>query len=170
MDLKTKITILFLSLGLQKFSHFGTLVEILGCSLLLSYLCNPPCSIFFFFILTISSMDQSSMEISKDGSQAFTKHNYLLEFFFIMLLFSCSIVSVSVISWTTACQASQSFTISQSLCKLMSIKLMMPPNHLILCHPLLFLPSIFLRVLSNESALYIRGPKYWSFSFSSSNE
>lgn len=94
MDLKTKITIPFLSLGLPKFSHFGTLVEILGCSSLLSYLCNPPCSaIFFFFILTISSM-----EISQDGSQASTKYTYLQEFFFIMLLFSCSVVSVPVIS------------------------------------------------------------------------
>jgi len=61
MDRKTKRTIPFLSLGLQKFSHFGTLVEILGCSLLLSYLCNPPCSIFFFFILTIPSMNISQV-------------------------------------------------------------------------------------------------------------
>ena len=70
--------------------------------------------------------------------------------------------------WTTACQASQSFTNSQSLLKLMSIKLMMPSNHLILCHPLLLLPSIFpsIRVFSTESALYVRWPKYWSFSFS----
>ena len=69
---------------------------------------------------------------------------------------------------TAARQASLSFTISQSLLKLMSIESVMPFNHLILCHPLLFLPSIFLsiRVFSNESALPIRWPKYWSFSLS----
>ena len=69
---------------------------------------------------------------------------------------------------TAARQASLSFTISQSLLRLMSIQSMMPSNHLILCHPLLFLPSIFpsIRVFSNESVLCIRWPKYWSFSFS----
>ena len=61
-----------------------------------------------------------------------------------------------------------SFTISQSLLKFMSIESMMPSNHLILCHPLLLLPSIFpgIRVFSNGSVLRIRWPKYWSFSFS----
>ena len=70
--------------------------------------------------------------------------------------------------WTTARQASLSITNSQSLLKLMSIKSVMPPNHLILCHPLLLLPSIFpsIRVFSNESALCIRWPNYWRFSFS----
>ena len=70
--------------------------------------------------------------------------------------------------WTTAFQASLSFSISLSLLKLMSIEPVMPSNHLILCHPLLLLPSIFpsIRVFSNESALRIRWPKYWSFSFS----
>ena len=70
--------------------------------------------------------------------------------------------------WTAACQASLSFTISWSLLKLMAIELVMPSNHLILCHPLLLPPSIFpsIRVFSNESALCIRWPKYWSFSFS----
>ena len=70
--------------------------------------------------------------------------------------------------WTEACQASLPFTISQSLLKLMSIELVMPSNHLILCCPLLLLPSIFpsIRVFSNESVLCIRWPKYWSFSFS----
>ena len=68
--------------------------------------------------------------------------------------------------------ASLSFIISQSLLKLMSIELMMSSNHLILCHPLLLLPSIFLsiRVFSNESTLCLRGPKYWSFSTCPSNE
>ena len=64
------------------------------------------------------------------------------------------------------------FTISQSLLKLMSIESMMPSNHLILCHPFLFLPSIIpsIRVFSSESALQIRWPKYWSFSISPANE
>ena len=68
---------------------------------------------------------------------------------------------------TAACQTSLSITNSQSLLKLTSIELVMPSSHLILCHPLLFLPSIFpsIRVFSNESALCIRWPKYWSFSF-----
>ena len=70
--------------------------------------------------------------------------------------------------WTAACQASLSFTISLSLLKLTCIKSVMPSNHLILCHSLLLLPSIFpsVRVFSNESALCIRWTKYWSFSFS----
>ena len=70
--------------------------------------------------------------------------------------------------WTAARQASRSITNSQSFLKLMSIKSVMPSNHLILCHPLLLLPSIFpsIRVFSNESVLCIRWPKYWSFSFS----
>ena len=76
--------------------------------------------------------------------------------------------------WTTACQASLSITNSQSLLKLMSIKSVMPSNHLILCHPLLLLPSIFssIRVFCNESVLHIRWPKYLSFGFiiSPSNE
>ena len=69
---------------------------------------------------------------------------------------------------TAACQASLSITNSQSLVKLMSIESVMPSNHLILCHPLLLLPSIFpsIRVFSNESVLHIRWPKYWSFSVS----
>ena len=76
------------------------------------------------------------------------------------------------ILWTVAHQASLSFTISQSLLKLMSIKLVMPSNHLILCCPLFPLPSIFPsnRVFSKELALCIRWPKYWSFNFSPSNE
>ena len=81
---------------------------------------------------------------------------------------SCSVMSDSVTLWTTGCQASLSVTNSWSLLKLMSIELVMPPNHLILCHPLLLLPSIFpsIRVFSNEFVLHIRWPKYWSFSFS----
>ena len=73
-----------------------------------------------------------------------------------------------VTPWTATCQASLSFTTSQNLLKLMSIESVMPSNYLILCHPLLLLPSIFpsIRVFSNELVLHIRWPKYWNFSFS----
>ena len=90
----------------------------------------------------------------------------------------CSVQSLSLVQrfvtpWTTACQASLSITNSQSLLKLMSIESVMPSNHLILCC-LLLLPSIFpsIRIFSNESALCIRWPKYWScrFSIRPSNE
>ena len=85
-----------------------------------------------------------------------------------LLLISGSVVSDSATPWTAAHQASLSFTISQSLLKLMSTELVMPSNHLILCHPPFLLPSIFpsIRVFSNESAVHIRWSKYWSFSFS----
>ena len=85
---------------------------------------------------------------------------------------SLSRVQLFVTSWTAACQASLSFTISWSLLKLMSIESVMPSSHLILCHPLLLLSSIFpsIRAFSNELALRIRWPKYWSFSISPSNE
>ena len=87
---------------------------------------------------------------------------------------SLSRVQLFATPWTTARQASLSITNSQSPPKPMSIESVMPPNHLILCCPLLLLPSIFpsIRVFSNESALLIRWPKYWSFSFniSPSNE
>ena len=85
----------------------------------------------------------------------------------------CSVQSLSHVwllatSWTAACQASLSITNSQSLLQLMSIDLVIPSNHLILCHPLLLPPSIFpsIRVFTNDSVLHIRWPKYWSFSFS----
>ena len=87
---------------------------------------------------------------------------------------SHSVVSDSVIPWTVAPQASLSITNSRSLPQLMAVESVMPSNHLILCRPLLLLPSIFpsIRVFSNESTLHIRLPKYWSFSFniSPSNE
>ena len=77
-------------------------------------------------------------------------------------------MSVFVTPWTSACQASLSFTTSWNLLKLMSIESVMLSRHLILCRPLLLLPSIFpnIGVFSKESALHIRWPKYWSFSFS----
>ena len=87
------------------------------------------------------------------------------------------VVQLSVVSdfatlRTAARQASLSITNSQSLHKLMSIESVMPSNHLILCHPLLLMPSVFpsIRVFSNELALRIRWPEYWSFSISPSNE
>ena len=76
---------------------------------------------------------------------------------YILLLLSC--VRLFVTQWTAAHQASLTFTISQSLLKLMSVELVMSSNHLILCHPLSLLPS-------NESVLHIKWPKFWSFSFS----
>ena len=81
-------------------------------------------------------------------------------------LFSC--VRLFATPWTAARQASLSITNSPRLLKLMSIKSVMPSNHLIFCCPLLLLPSVFpsIRVFSSESALRIRWPKYWSFSFS----
>ena len=77
-----------------------------------------------------------------------------------------------VTPWTAACQASLSITNTQSLLKLMPIQLVMPSNYLILCRPLLLPPSLFpsIRVFSSESVLCIRWTKYWSFSFSPSNE
>ena len=90
--------------------------------------------------------------------------------YFSSVQLSRSLMSNSATPWTAALQASLSITKSQSLLKLISIKLVMPSNHLILCHPLLLLPSNFpsIRVFSNESVLCIRPnmwPKYWSFSF-----
>ena len=92
------------------------------------------------------------------------------EFFahFSSVPFSHSVMSDSVFPWTAACQASLFITNSQSLLKLMSIESVVPSNHLILCHPLLLLPSVFpsIKIFSNESVLCIRWPKYYSFSFS----
>ena len=85
--------------------------------------------------------------------------------------FSHSVMSDSATPWTAAHQASLSITTSRSLLKLMSIELVMPSNHLILCRPLLLLPSMFpsIRVFSNDSVLHNRSPKYWSFSFNISS-
>ena len=84
--------------------------------------------------------------------------------------FSCSVVSDSAAPQTAAHQASLSITNSRSLLKVMSIELVIPSNHLILCQPLLLPPSVLpsIRVFSKESVLHIGWPKYWSFSFSSS--
>ena len=117
-------------------------------------------------------------------SQCYVLDRYILgleDYFIIHLLFiQFSLVQLLsrdrlfATSWTTACQASLSITNSPSLPKFMTIEMMMSSSHLILCHPLLLLPSIFpnIRVFSNELALRIRWPKYWSLSFniSPSNE
>ena len=103
-----------------------------------------------FAVLSISDFSWLLQEFSQSVSQ-----------------FSHSVMSDSATQWAAARWASLSITNSQSLSKLMTIESVMPSNHLILCHPLLVLPSIFpsIRVFSNESALRIRWPKYWSFSF-----
>ena len=102
---------------------------------------------------------------------------YILQLYYIDWFGSVQALShvrLFATQWIAACQASLSITNSRSLLRLMSIKPVMPPSHLILCHPLLFLPLIpsSIRVFSNESTLPMRWPKYWSFSFSisTSNE
>ena len=91
---------------------------------------------------------------------------------FAVVVQSLSCVRLFETPWTAARRASRSFTISCSWLKIMSIGSVMPSNHLILCPPLLLLPSIFpsIRVFSNELSLCIRWPKYWSFSISPSNK
>ena len=107
-------------------------------------------------------MDRGAWEATGHGVAKTQKRLLSVQLSSVQLL-SC--VRLFVSPWTAAHQASLSITNSWSLLKLMSIESVMPPNHLILCCPLLllFFPSI--RVFSNESALRIRGPKYWSFSF-----
>ena len=87
---------------------------------------------------------------------------------YVIVVQSLSYVWLFATPWTAAHQASLSFTVSQSLLRLMSIELVMPSNHLILCCLLLLLPSVLpnIRVFSNESVLRIRWPKWWSFNFS----
>ena len=120
--------------------------------------------------------------LSSDSYPSSKNHifNWLFNIFTFQLCLISSLICISsvrllshdqlfVTPWTAACQASQPFlTNSQSLLKLMSVKSVMPSNHLILCRPLLLLPSIFpsIRVFSKKSVLCIRWPKYWSFSFS----
>ena len=93
---------------------------------------------------------------------------FILHEYFLCVVLLLSHGQLFVTPLTAARQVPLSFTISRSLLKLMSVKSVMPSNHLILCHPLLFPPSIFpsIKVFSNESVLCIRWPKYWSFSFS----
>ena len=105
------------------------------------------------------------LDCSPPGSSV---HGILQARFSSVQLLSC--VRLFATPWTAPCQASLSITNSWSLLKLVSIELVMPSNHLILCRPLLLLPSFFpsIKVFSNESVLHIKWPKYWSFSFSMS--
>ena len=126
---------------------------------------------------TASSTTQSSLEAKSLGwwsSWVWQSILCHLDWAVVVVVQLLSHVWLFAAPWTAACQASLSFTISQSLPKLISIELMMPSNHLTLCHSFLLLPSIFpsIRVFSNESLLRIRWPMYWSFSFniSPSNE
>ena len=102
------------------------------------------------------------------GAQEHQLHMIIIIHFHFSSVQFLGIGQLFVTPWAAAHQASLSITNSYSLLKLMSIELVMPSNHLILCHPLLLPPSIFpnIRVFSNESVLPIRWPKYWSFSFS----
>ena len=102
-----------------------------------------------------------------DYSNAWSLLFYIFHFLIVVVqLLICAWLFVT--PWTAIWQASRSFTSSQGLCKFLSIEFVMLSSHLILCHPLLLLPSAFprIRVFSNESALPIRWPRYWSFSFS----
>ena len=120
----------------------------------------------------ISVEEVGESHVPKCNQNSLEKQTCYGQLFSSVQLLSC--VQLSVTPWTSAHQASLSITNPQSLLKLMSIELVIPSNHLILGFSLLLLPSIFpsIRVFSNDSALHIRWPKYWSFSFniSSSNE
>ena len=129
-------------------------------------------SIIAFIILSYQVAFISYLPIFVLQSLIFCKWNIFFFCQFEDILFS-SVQSLSCVQlfgtpWTAACQASLSITNSWSLLKLISVESVIPSNHLILCRPLLLLPSIFpsIRVFSKESALHIRWPKYWSFSFS----
>ena len=119
------------------------------------------------------SVSQSDYTLSETREGVFYSSVLFMQFLLVVAV-QLSCVRLFATPETIACQASLPFTISRSLLKLASITLAMPSNHLILCHPLLLLPSIFpsIRVFSSESALRIRWSKYWSFSFniSPSNE
>ena len=108
------------------------------------------------------------MKVEQDPQGPLDPHLHLEGIFsaLIVVVQLLSQVQLFVTPWTAAHQASLSFTIPWSLIKLLSIELVMPSNHLILCHPLL-LPSVFpsIRVFSNKLALHMRWPNYWSFSF-----
>ena len=116
------------------------------------------------------------MALSSQGDEVRGEENSVLYHFLslcaLVVVQSLSHVQLFATPWTVAHQASLSITNSWSLLKLMSIESLMPSNHLVLCHLLLLLPSIFpsIRVFSNESALFSRWPKNWSFSISPSNE
>ena len=125
-----------------------------------------------FFLLKILDWVQMSR---KDRDLFFTKRkiiNHIKRVLCCCIVQSLGHVWLFATQWTAVHQASLSFTVSQSLLKLVSIESMMPSNHLIFCCPLLLLPSVFpsITVFSNESALPIRWPKFWSFSIIPSSE
>ena len=122
--------------------------------------------------MLITKLNSNAIHLGITSNNSSFKNDKNTELVFrrqqILVVQSLSHVQVCAIPETAACQASLSFTISWSLLKLMSIELVIPSTHLVLCHPLLLLPSIFpsIRVFSNELALHITWPKYWSFNFS----
>ena len=113
-------------------------------------------------------MNYSPWGCKRDGYNLAPKQQQQRFWVIVVIVQWLSHVQLFAIPWKAARQASLSLTISQTLLKLMSIESVMSSNHLILCPPPFLLPSIFpsIRVSSNESALHIRWPKYWSFSFS----
>ena len=125
---------------------------------MLTRICNKNC-----YSLLVGM--QNGTDTVEDHLAASYKTTHTLKISSVQLL---SHIWLFVTPCTAACQASLSITNSWSLHKFMSVESVMPSNHLILCHPLLLLPSIFpsISILSNESVLHIRWPKYWSFSFS----
>ena len=141
----------------QLCSFLGTLI-ILGRKILSWWPCMKVC--------VLGSFDKALFYVFKYNCYSYS--------FIVVVFQSLSHVWLFAIPWTVACQPSLSFTISQSLLKLMSIESVMLSNHFILCWPLYLLPSVFpsIRIFSNKSALHIRWAKYWSFSFtiSLSNE
>ena len=130
------------------------------CSLLLCLICCPACRIISTILLNFMYMCYYTVFVI-----------LLLTYFtiYVVVVVAQSFICVQFFAtpWITACQASLSFTIFQSLLKLISTESVMPSNYLSLCHPLLLLPSIFpsIKVSSNESTLQIRWPKYWTFVF-----
>ena len=162
------------SLNFNKYRHFDIFVSsILQLFLLKYFKANLRIMPFQSFEMTYTSQDAYQNAFQKRGRYFLHYHNTIITPCVILNAF-CSVVAQSLshvqlfaTPWTAACQGSLSFTISWSLCKLMSIESIMPSNHLILCHPLL-LPEIFpnVRVFFSESTLHNRWPKYWSFNFS----
>ena len=139
-------------------------IILLFASLWLSHLSFFSFSLFFFYDEFLSFHFISTFALLATSDFIFL---VIAPQFTVSSVQSLSHVQLFATPWTTAHQASLSITRSQSLLKLISIESEMPSKHLILCLPLLFLPSIFssIRVFSNESVLPIRWPKYWSFSF-----
>ena len=125
---------------------------------------------FLLFLSLFKYLDTSSFVHSP--SLVYSLFFSIYSWYRIVVVQLLSRVQLFATPWTAACQASLSFTISQSLLSFMSIELVMPSNLLVLCHPLILLLSNFpsIRVFSNELALCISWPKYWSFSMSPSNE